>query len=664
VNITFRLLYNGHISMTGGQRPEGDRGILKLVQYLSAEGVSRTIVVTESPESFRSVSLPATAAVYGRERHDDAVRELRATRGTTVLVFDQECALEKRRARKRGQLPEPEKFVVINEDVCEGCGDCGRVSNCMSVVPIETELGRRTQIHQASCNKDYSCLQGDCPSFVTVYSRQGLRKPAVPPLAAAALAVPERRVEVAESYRVFMPGVGGTGVITVSHVLAYAALLDGLEVDLLGQTGLAQKGGSVLSSVTLRSGRSGFAASRIPAGKADLVLAFDPVGLVAPYNADRMSSERTVVVGDRTVQPTADVVRHVNFLMPGKAALQLEVDRFSRASDNCWIDAGRISEQLFVDPALTNVFMLGYAFQAGLIPVSAESIEKAFVLNGAAVDRDLQAFRYGRLLRQDPDQVERLLRRPEEDEPGLRAQFRSRLGARAAEYERLLDRCRDLSPEARRLLVRRVGELIEYQNVEYAGRYVAAVLRMRSREAEVTADQDELTLTVIRCLYKLMAYKDEYEVARLLLTSPAAGRINEMFGGDARVKLNLHPPFLRNRGLRRKLELGAWFRPLLSALIPMRRLRGTPLDPFGRTEVRRAERELVVWYFGVLDAIVAGLTPDSYRSAVQLASAPDRIRGYEDIKLKSIASIKEFVERGLERYSRQLSVAQSATSAD
>jgi indolepyruvate ferredoxin oxidoreductase len=566
-----------------------------------------------------------------------------------VLVFDQECAAEKRRARKRGKSPEPEKFVVINEEACEGCGDCGDVSNCMSVVPVDTEFGRKTQIHQASCNKDYSCIKGDCPSFVTVYSRHGLRKPVVPAVPADAVPPPVTRAQVGEGYRIFMPGIGGTGVITVSHVLAYAALLDGFEVNLLGQTGLAQKGGSVLASVTLFASET-LGSNRISAGKADLVLAFDPVGLVAPYNADRMSPERTLVVGDLTVQPTADAIRHVNFLMPGKSSLQLEVDRFSRAADNGWIEAGRISEKLFTDPALTNVFMLGYAFQAGLVPISAEAIEAAFVLNGAAMDRNLQAFRYGRLFRHTPAKVNVLTDPHDEGAEELRARFVKRLGARSTDYARLLDRCAGFSEDSKRLLARRLGELIEYQDVAYAARYLATVEQVHSKEREVSPDQDKLTIAVIRHLYKLMAYKDEYEVARLLLKSPAAEQITDLFGPDARQSINLHPPILRDRGLRNKLELGAWFRPFLGALIPLRRLRGTPFDLFGRTPVRRAERELVGWYLEVLDGLLAGLAPRSFKLAVQIASAPDRIRGYENIKLRSITVVKDFVDGRLKEY--------------
>jgi indolepyruvate ferredoxin oxidoreductase len=651
VNITFKLLYNGHIAMTGGQRPEGFQDLKRLVRYLDAEGVGRIIVVTDDRAGTLGEGLPRSIKVYGRDRYEQAVKELAATPGTTVLVFDQECAAEVRRARKRGRLPEPEKFIVINEHVCEGCGDCGDVSNCMSVVPVDTELGRKTQIHQASCNKDYSCVRGDCPAFVTVYSDNGLRTPTPPPIEAGSLPSPARSTDTGDPYRMLLTGIGGTGVITVSHVLAYAAILDGFEVDLLGQTGLAQKGGSVVGSITLYGrGRPQFTAHRIPAGKADVVLAFDPVALAAPYNADRMSPQHTIVVGDQTIQPTADAVRHVDFVMPSAAALQAEIGRFSLAGSNSWIDATRVSEQLFADAFLTNVFMLGYACQGGLIPLSVDSIERAFVLNGAAVDRNLQAFRYGRVMRHDPIQIQQRIATASGGFAGAGVESPSRVGGIGPRGERLLRECVGLSEEAQRLITYRVGELIAYQDVQYAERYVSAIIRVRTRESAVIGERDDVTRAAIRSMYKLMAYKDEYEVARLLLKSPAAESVRGMFRPGARFAFNLHPPVLRDHGLKRKLELGGWFRPVLSLLIPMRRIRGTRLDPFGRTAVRRTERELIGWYAAVLDAVLDHLAPETYTLAVAIASSPDRIRGYEGIKLTTVAATKDTVERQLREY--------------
>src|SRR5207237_1214970 len=353
-------------------------------------------------------------------------------------------------------------------------------------------------------------------------------------------------------YRVYMPGIGGTGVVTANQVLAYAAMMEGLGVHVLDQTGLAQKGGAVLSSLTVfEQAADAYASNKVGLGRANLVVGLDTLGVVNAVNADRMSPERTVVVADSTLQPTAEVVRHVNLLLPGKSALQRAIDAHSRASENLWVEAGHTSEALFGDQALTNIFMIGIAYQAGLLPMAAESIEAAIRLNGVAVEKNLQAFRYGRLFQADPARVTRLL-----GEPVLSA--------------------------------------------------------------------DEVRV------HKLMAYKDEYEVARLLLKGEWAERVRATFV-KPKVKFNLHPPLLRERGLKNKLELGAWFRPVLGMLVPMRRVRGTAWDVFGRAEVRRVERELVAWYRGLLGELSARLPAENHQLAVCIACGPDRIRGYERI---------------------------------
>jgi indolepyruvate ferredoxin oxidoreductase len=643
IDITFKLLYNRHVAMTGGQDVVGSGDVVTLTRYLETEGVKRTIVVSEQPAAYRGRALAGNAVVYARERYEEAVRELREVRGTTVLLFDQECAAEKRRARKRGRLPEPVKHVFINEDVCEGCGDCGDVSNCMSVQPVETELGRKTQVHQSSCNRDYSCTRGDCPSFLTVYADKGLVRRPAPALEAGAVPEPATRPEVGpRGYRVSMPGIGGTGVVTANQVLAYAAMMEGRAVHTLDQTGLAQKGGAVLSSLVVLPGEGDpFVSSKIGVGQADLVLALDPLGAVSQVNADRMAPERTVVVADATVQATAESVRHVELLMPGRSALQRAADRWSLAGEGTWIDAGRTAEAIFGDGMLTNTFLLGVAYQAGRLPVAAASLEAAISLNGVAVERNLQAFRYGRLFAHDPAAVRGLLGPPSRTAEEERARYARRLGA---PYERLLARAAGLPESLRRSFAIRVGELIGYQDAAYAERYVDRVLAVYEREREVTPDRAGLTEAVLRGLYKLMAYKDEYEVARLLLKDEWQERLRQTFVAP-RVKFNLHPPLLRDRGLKRKLELGGWFRPVLRLLVPMRRLRGTRLDPFGGTEVRRLERELVGWYEELVDEILRDVTPATHEVAVRLAGAPDRIRGYEGLKVRSARAAREYVER-------------------
>ncbi|HKA48905.1 MAG TPA: indolepyruvate ferredoxin oxidoreductase family protein [Candidatus Dormibacteraeota bacterium] len=646
INITFKLLYNKHVAMTGGQDPIGASDVVTLTRYLETEGVARTIIVSEQPEAYRRAPFAANARLYPRERYDDAVRELRGVPGTTVLLFDQECAAEKRRARKRGKLPEPTRYVFINEDVCEGCGDCGDVSNCMSVQPVETEFGRKTQIHQSSCNKDYSCTRGDCPSFLTVYTDKGVVRRTAPRLEAGSVPDPPSRAAVpAGGYRVYMPGVGGTGVVTANQVLAYAAMMEGYSVRALDQTGLAQKGGAVLSSlVILGAGAPPQPSNKVGVAQADVMLALDALGAVNQVNADRMAPGRTVVVADSTVQPTADVVRHVELLMPGRTRLQRAVDSWSQVRENVWVEAGKTAEAIFGDQMMTNTFMLGVAYQAGRLPMTGAAIEAAIELNGVAVERNLQAFRYGRLYQHDPGALKELLGAPERSYADERARYVERLTGDGRHYEELLDRTEGLDERLRRMLAIRLGELIQYQNAGYARRYLDAVLAIHAREREVLPGRDDLTEAAIRYLYKLLAYKDEYEVARLLLKGEWAERLRRTFV-EPKVRWNLHPPLLRDRGLKRKLELGGWFTPLLRLLIPMRRLRGTALDPFGRSEVRRLELELIRWYQGLLEEIVRNLTPANHQLAVQIASVPDRIRGYEQIKVRSAAAAVEYANQ-------------------
>jgi indolepyruvate ferredoxin oxidoreductase len=650
VNITFKLLYNRHVSMTGGQHPEGESDVATLTRYLEAEGVARTIVVSENPAAHARARLAANARVVDRSRYEEAVRELRRVPGVTVLIFDQECAAEKRRARKRGNLPRPERYVFINEDVCEGCGDCGDVSNCMSVQPVETEFGRKTQIHQASCNQDYSCLKGDCPAFLTVTTAKGLVRRRTPSIAADEVPEPARRVEAGRGYRVYLPGIGGTGVVTTNQVLAYAALIEGKQVHVLDQTGLAQKGGAVLSSLLVYEGEEDpRLANKVGLGQADLVLGLDLLGVVAPVNADRMSPARTVVVGNTTLAPTAEAIRHVDFPMPGESLLQRAADRYSRASENVYVEAGAVAEALFGDQATANVFLVGVAYQAGLLPLSAASIEAAIRLNGVAVEANLQAFRYGRLYLHDPGRVRGSIGRPAPTLEEVRRRQLARLDGQGPRYQELLDRCAGMSEETRRLLALRVGELIQYQDPAYAAGYVDEVLATWERERQVAPGHEQLTRAAARYLYKLLAYKDEYEVARLLLKEEWAERVRETFV-DPRVSFNLHPPLLRERGLRHKLELGPWFRPALRALVRMRRLRGTRWDPFGRTRVRRLERELIGWYRGLLAELRAGLTEGNHGLAVEIASLPDRIRGYEDLKLSNAEAARRLAAERLERF--------------
>lgn len=478
---------------------------------------------------------------------------------------------------------------------------------------------------------------------MTVYAEKGMVRRKVPTLEAAGVPEPPRCAQVQTGgYRVYMPGVGGTGVVTANQVLAYAAMIEGHSVRALDQTGLAQKGGAVLSSLVILDGEAQpHLSNKVGVAQADLMLALDTLGAVNQVNADRMAPRRTVVVADSTVQPTAEVVRHVELLMPGRSGLQWAVDRWSRADENVWVEAGKTAEAVFGDQMMTNTFMLGVAYQAGRLPMTGASIEAAVELNGVAVERNLQAFRYGRLYQHDPTAVKGLLGEPQRSYEEERARYVEQLNGDGRHYETLLDRCEGLDARLRRMLAIRLGELIQYQNAAYAGRYLDAVLAVHAREQEVLPGRDDLTEAALRYLYKLLAYKDEYEVARLLLKGEWAERLRRTFV-EPKVRFNLHPSLLRDRGLKRKLELGGWFTPQLRLLIPMRRLRGTALDPFGRSEVRRLERDLIGWYEGLLEEIVGDLAPANHQLAVQLASVPDRIRGYEQIKVRNARAAVEY----------------------
>ncbi|MBD0281544.1 MAG: indolepyruvate ferredoxin oxidoreductase family protein [Thermoleophilaceae bacterium] len=625
VNITYKLLYNEHVAMTGGQAIEGQLSIPDLTRWLEIEGVRRIIITTEDTSRYRGVTLADIAEVRDRKELLASQQELAQLEGVTVLIHDQECAAELRRKRKRGKAPEPAERVWINERVCEGCGDCGEKSSCLSVIPVETEFGRKTQIHQASCNKDYSCLDGDCPSFLTVIP--GERAKHETPELEVELPEPERLAS-ADDFAVRMMGIGGTGVVTVNQVLGMAALIDGLHVSGLDQTGLSQKGGPVVSDLRI-SREPMAAASKTPAGSIDLYLGFDLLGAASDKNLVTADPERTVAVVSTHAVPTGRMVVDVNERFPELTAQLDRIDAVTRREQNVYLDAQMLSERLFGDHMMSNTVALGAAYQRGMLPVSAEALEQAIRLNGAAVDRNLAAFRWGRAVVAAPDAVERATRPPEDVIP---------VRELAAAERELVDLAVDGDRgELRRLAEVRVPELVAYQDEAYARRWAEVVRRVHVSEQERTPGHTELAEAVARHLFKLMAYKDEYEVARLHLDAVERAKLHAEFGDDAKIAFNLHPPLLRAMGLKRKLRLGAWFVPAFRSLYRMRRLRGTALDPFGRAEVRRVERELIGEYERMVDEALSLLTPETHETAVELLSLPDLVRGYEDIKLRNVA---------------------------
>jgi indolepyruvate ferredoxin oxidoreductase len=629
-HITFKILYNSAVAMTGGQDAAGALPVPELTRALGAEGVGRIIVVTDEPDKYgKNPGWAPGTEVWHRDRLDDAQRVLRDTGGVTALVYDQRCAAEKRRLRKRGKLPDPALRVYINEAVCEGCGDCGVKSNCLSVQPVETEFGRKTQIHQSSCNKDYSCLRGDCPSFLTVVPRGARQK------ARTAFHVerelPEPVPKVPRQASVFMMGIGGTGVVTVNQILGTAALLDGRHVRGLDQTGLSQKGGPVVSHLKILD-RPEEVSNKVGAGAADCYIGFDVLGATAAQNLDHAGPDRTVAVVSTSLVPTGAMVTSTEVQFPESSALFAAIDRVTRKDENVYLDAVGLAETLFDDHMAANMIVLGAAYQAGALPVSARALEEAIALNGVSVGMNTQAFRAGRQVVADPAWARGLAKRRAgsvEVAPALTAQARA-----------LVDRVR-AEGELRRLLEIRVPELIAYQDAVYAADYVELVARVVAAERAAVPGETRLGEAVARYLFKLMAYKDEYEVARLHLRHRLAAELAEEYPEGVDVYYHLHPPLLRALGLTRKVKLGRWFDGVFRVLAALRRLRGTALDPFGYAEVRRVERALVPEYRALVEKALAGLGPEGYERAVRLATLPDLIRGYEAIKLRNVTRYRD-----------------------
>jgi len=599
VNITYKILYNGHVAMTGGQNAVGALPIPDLTRKLEAEGVRKTVVLAEDVAKYPDPSVFASnAELRSRDELPRTLRELPQIPGVTVIIYDQECAAEKRRKRSRGILAEPTMRLVINEEVCEGCGDCVRQANCMSLTPIATELGQKIRIHQSSCNKDYTCAMGDCPSFVSVQIKAGtgLRRRSLPQLPSAEVPAPRDQVKAGDGYRIIGPGIGGTGVVTINALLATAAWIDGLSVATLDQTGTAQKGGAVVSHLLL-SERPIEAPAKVNAGNADLILGFDLLGVVHPHNLGTASPGKTVAIVNTDMAPTIDTIRNRAPIAGPGNMLEL-VNSVTNRGRNIFLDANRLAEGLFGSHMAVNTFMMGVAFQSGLIPISLDAIQKAIEWNGVDIERNVQTFFWGRKYYEDAAWVESLLKAEIKTKPPID----------------------------------RVQELTEYQNAAYAQAYTEFLNKIA---------EPALRDTVAKYLYKLMAYKDEYEVARLLTKPQFERDVRAMWAAPESVAYHLHPPLLRRFGVQKKLKLGPWFRTPLRMLKNMKGLRGTPLDIFGWAPHRRLERSLIDWYRGLIEEVLAQVTPENLPQALEIAALPDQIRGYEKIKEQNIAKVKQ-----------------------
>ncbi|HTK61982.1 MAG TPA: indolepyruvate ferredoxin oxidoreductase family protein [Pseudonocardia sp.] len=633
VSITYKLLYNRAVAMTGGQDAEGGLEVPALTHKLTAEGVARIIVCADEPERYKALdALAPGTRLWHRDRLDEAQQELAGTPGVTVLIYDQRCAAESRRLRKRGEIPVRPTRVVINEAVCEGCGDCGVKSNCLSVQPVDTEFGRKTRIDQTSCNTDYTCLAGDCPSFVTVQAPAAGARPAAkrarpepPAVADRPWAPPEGTVDV------FLAGIGGTGIVTVNQVLGSAAVRDGLAVHGVDQTGLSQKAGPVTSHLRVAASTGTLApANRVGPTQAGCYLAFDALVGADARNLAYAGEGTTAVVSTSDV-PTGSMVRDPEAYNRQVGADTLSGRIAGACGDLVSLDAAGSAQALFGDTMPATFLLVGAAYEAGALPFSADAIEWAIELNGVAVAANTAAFRWGRVAVADPDA------------------FAAAVGAGAGQASegdttpRPLPAGLDLGElagETRRLAGIRAAQLVDFQDVRTARGYLDVVVAAWRAERGI-GERTDYSEAVARGLHKLTAYKDEYEVARLLTEPEFEAKLSAEVPGGTKMRYRLHPPLLRAMGRNEKIAFGPWLRPGLRTLAKAKRLRGTALDPFGRTEVRRLERELRDSYTAMLGRLTGSLTEGSYDTAVAAAEAADLVRGYEEVKIGNVARYRE-----------------------
>ena len=650
VDITFRILFNQAVAMTGGQEVVGLGTPAALAFQLEAQGAKRVVIVSEQPEGYRKSRLSPRIQVRPRGDYEAVMRELRELSGVTVIIYDQQCAAEKRRERKRGQQAVPRQRVYINQSVCEGCGDCGSRSNCLSVVPVETALGRKTRIHQGSCNFDYTCLEGDCPAFMTLELSAGT----VAARRRASWELPEHFPEPparsgnADPYKVMLIGIGGTGVVTVDALLATAALLDGKYALHLDQTGLSQKGGAVLSNF-LVSDTPIAHSNKIGAGEADLLLAFDLVASVAPDNLRRFAPERTRVVANTARTPTSESVTDVTAEVPSLHGFRECLEAHAMAEGGHWVDAEASCDALFGNGASANVFLLGAAYQAGYLPIAADAIESAIRANDVSVEQNLAAFRWGRRSVSEPEVLAALLA---EENVGASETPRERLRRCGPEQLDAHERLMAIAPAdegLRDILSLRLAELLLFQGEPTAREYLEFVLEVFRREVEQAPGCNGLAERVAEGLYRLTALKDEYEVARLWLHDSLYERVTGEFEGAVERRVHLHPPLLRRMGLAGKLRLGPWAMGLFRFLHAMRGLRGRWLDPFGHTVHRRFERSLRPWYRRVLERALPQLTLENHALLLELAGLADGIRGYEALKEHNAGVARLEAERLIEK---------------
>jgi indolepyruvate ferredoxin oxidoreductase len=636
VNITYKILYNDAVAMTGGQpvgeRPEGHTP-LQIAQSLAAEGVAKLVVVSDEPEKYDGAALPAGTIVYHRDELDKVQRELRDTPGVTAMIYDQTCATEKRRRRKRGTMVDPALRVMINDLVCEGCGDCSVKSNCLSVEPLETEFGRKRTINQSTCNKDTSCLKGFCPSFVTVeggkLKGKAKAQDKLPsPYEGAALPEPVLP-STAEAYGIVVAGVGGTGVITIGQLLGMAAHMEGKGIVTQDSAGLAQKGGATWSHVLIADRQEDIRTTRVSMAAADLIVGCDPIVTGGKETVLRMRPGRTRVALNGHGTPTAAFVKDAGWENPSDACAT-EIGKAVGDAQLATVQADALAERVLGDSIYTNPLMLGFAWQKGWIPLGRESILRAIELNGVQVENNKVAFEWGRRAAHDPASVRSLL------ETGG-------TGAQVIEFKK--------RETVEQVIARRVEFLTGYQNAGYADRYRELVERVRAAEAPL--GKTTLTDAVARGLFRLMAYKDEYEVARLHADTGFREKVQAQFEGDFKLYYHLAPPLTAKRNEKGELlkrKFGPSTFHLFKLLARLRGLRGTPLDIFGYSEERRTERALIEDYRRTVEELVAKLAPANHALAVEIARVPEQIRGYGHVKERNLQAARPQWDRLMQQW--------------
>ena len=616
VNITYKILFNDAVAMTGGQPIDGTLKVPEMSRELDAEGAVKIVVVTDEPEKYEAADIAARLAkgvtVHHRDDLDAVQKQLREIDGCTVIIYDQTCATEKRRRRKRGTLVEPAKRVVINELVCEGCGDCSVQSNCLSVEPVETEFGRKRRINQNSCNKDYSCVKGFCPSFVTVEGGQmktAKQASQGRPNPFTLAALPEPSLPLAEApWGIVVAGVGGTGVITIGQLLGMAAHLEGKGVVTQDSAGLAQKGGATWSHIQIANRMDAIKTTKVGTAEADLIIGCDPIVSANKGTLVTVREGRTYIAMNTHGAPTAAFVSNPNWQFPA-GNCDAAVRAAAGTANVGLVDADQLAVQLVGDSLYTNPLMLGYAWQKGRVPLSHAALLRAIELNGVQVENNKLAFEWGRRAAHDLAAVQALLK-----------------PAQVIEFVKKTVNLDDM-------IAKRVEFLTGYQDAAYARRYTAFVEKVRAAEAPL--DSSRLTEAVARYLFKLMAYKDEYEVARLHTDKSFLDRIAAQFEGDYKLHYLLAPPLIakkNDKGELIKQKFGPMMLTGFRLLARLKGLRGGAFDIFGKTEERKTERALIGEYRASIDEVLGSLNALNLALATDIARIPEDIRGYGHVK--------------------------------